>query len=193
MYSHRRIHFKTARILRGAILAALLLISALILSVAVAEASFSNEPEGAPYFSAEGEPEGAPYFSTEGEPEGAPYFSAEGEPEGAPYFSAEGEPEGAPYFSTEGEPEGAPYFSAEGEPGGQIVYMIEGPDAASPTFVILQQVNSTAGFAFFGELENFHHFVVDTPYVADMLAMYLRYWSGESVNLRAYLLSFYGL
>ena len=157
MYSHRRIHFKTARILRGAILAALLLISALILSVAVAEASFSNEPEG------------------------------------APYFSAEGEPEGAPYFSTEGEPEGAPYFSAEGEPGGQIVYMIEGPDAASPTFVILQQVNSTAGFALFGESENFHHFVVDTPYVADMLAMYLRYWSGESVNLRAYLLSFYGL
>jgi len=78
--------FNSTHILRGTILAALLLVSALILSAVAAEASFLNEPEGAPYFGGQGEPEG------------------------------------------------------------QIVYIIEGPDAASPTFVILDMVRSAAGF-----------------------------------------------
>jgi hypothetical protein len=50
--------FNSTHILRGTILAALLLVSALILSAVAAEASFLNEPEGAPYFGGQGEPEG---------------------------------------------------------------------------------------------------------------------------------------
>jgi hypothetical protein len=85
------------------------------------------------------------------------------------------------YWVVEAPAGGGLAFSIEG-PEGELLYtVIEAPAAGSAEASVERPEGSTPGAH------------IESAYVTDMLSIYEQYWAGETVNLKAYLLSQLGL